>query len=470
MVFLLACPTLVSAQTSETPSATSFIYDGSGARIARIEQNGKHTYYINSGLEITITPDQKVTWNRNYSLSGISAVRQGSVSGENLYYIHKDLIGSTVLVSDASGNALTYQSYYPYGTVKDKGSSIPTDRQYTGQVSDESQTGLYYYNARYYNPVWGKFTQADRANDDVNRYAYVGNNPVNRIDPSGKAVEGTGGIGGYGTTSTTATSLRPLRSRGECMYGCHNGDSGILFNPGTPMPEEDQTLMSVTVLEAIMTSFAIAGNPYVGEVVDTFFCLVHGGGPPCYNPSPFTSISTGKRFFDTKSHEGSPLDSLSLVLDPDDINLNNATLNAFYSIGLDEIPTQRRKIEKITQYVYGRMNYSIKKEEIIYQEQAGMALLGDFVACRIGVCKEKAAFAQVLLQKAGVSSAALIASSQSSGSNGHTFVRVVDEAGTILVADPTWNFVLPWEEAVQRYSASGYVYNNNSLIPWAGNP
>jgi len=110
------------------------------------------------------------------------------VNAETLYYLHQDHLGSTSLVTDSTGKTVSKQSYYPYGATRSQTSDVGSkklERQYTGQVSDTDETGLYYYNARYYNPQIAKFTQADSYNDNFNKYAYVKNNPVAYSDPSG---------------------------------------------------------------------------------------------------------------------------------------------------------------------------------------------------------------------------------------------------------------------------------------------
>lgn len=104
---------------------------------------------------------------------------------ESLHFVHQDHLGSSTIVTDSTGKLFSRQVYYPYGTTRSVSGNLPTERQYTGQVSDTDETGLYYYNARYYNPQIGKFTQADTAEDGMNRYAYVRNNPLALVDPSG---------------------------------------------------------------------------------------------------------------------------------------------------------------------------------------------------------------------------------------------------------------------------------------------
>ena len=62
--------------------------------------------------------------------------------------------------------------------------------RYTGQRWD-AETGLYHYRARYYSPALGRFLTADPIGygDGLNVYAYVANDPVNLVDPSGLGAE-----------------------------------------------------------------------------------------------------------------------------------------------------------------------------------------------------------------------------------------------------------------------------------------
>jgi RHS repeat-associated protein len=108
-----------------------------------------------------------------------------------IYYLHGDHLGSLQALSNASGQVVQRLTYKPFGeTFSNTGSVDFEQHRFTGQEQDP-ETGLYFYHARYYNPVLGRFLSPDALVPDpgnpqsLNRYSYVGNNPVNLTDPSG---------------------------------------------------------------------------------------------------------------------------------------------------------------------------------------------------------------------------------------------------------------------------------------------
>jgi len=112
-------------------------------------------------------------------------------TGNTLYYLHSDHLGSTSLTTDSAGAVVARQWYHPYGTVR-AGDDLPTDIGFTGQRAESSELGsLMFFRARFYSPLVGRFLSADTivpspGNPQAfNRYAFVLNNPLKYIDPSG---------------------------------------------------------------------------------------------------------------------------------------------------------------------------------------------------------------------------------------------------------------------------------------------
>jgi RHS repeat-associated protein len=105
----------------------------------------------------------------------------------------QDHLGSTSGTTDSSGTVSSTISYFSFGAIRSSTGTSPTDKKFTGQRLDN--TGLYYYNARYYDPAIGRFISADTivtnpANpQSLNRYSYCLNNPLKYTDPTGHAEE-----------------------------------------------------------------------------------------------------------------------------------------------------------------------------------------------------------------------------------------------------------------------------------------
>ena len=113
--------------------------------------------------------------------------------GLSPFFYHFDGLGSVTSLTDPLGQILESYTYNSYGKplIKDASgttlqtSSIGNRFMFTAREYD-SETGLYYYRARYYDPGIGRFLQRDPLGiDDENTYAYCYNDPVNLIDPYG---------------------------------------------------------------------------------------------------------------------------------------------------------------------------------------------------------------------------------------------------------------------------------------------
>ena len=161
--------------------AISFVYDGSGARVKKITSGGTKLY-LGKYYECAGGVCGK------YIFAGEDRIAL-KTAAEVLYY-HPDHLGSTSVVTDAAGNKVEDLKYKPFGESTLDVGSVKLNHKFTGQELD-SETGLYNYRARLYDPLIGKFLSPDTIVTDptnpqsLNRFSYVLNNPVRYTDPTG---------------------------------------------------------------------------------------------------------------------------------------------------------------------------------------------------------------------------------------------------------------------------------------------
>jgi RHS repeat-associated protein len=130
-------------------------------------------------------------------------------SKEEPTYLHHDQLGSTRLLTDATGKTSAAFSYQPYGDLEAKTGTAITPLGFAGQLTD-SETGLQYLRARFYDPGTGQFLTRDPlAFVTRSPYLYARSNPSRYVDPSGLAC--ASGIPGLGVAFPIAINT------GDCV-------------------------------------------------------------------------------------------------------------------------------------------------------------------------------------------------------------------------------------------------------------
>ena len=192
--------------TGETgPVTMSLAYDPTG-RLQQTIVNGATTQFLYDGDALVAEYDGSNNILRRY-IHGPGADNpviwfEGSaLTTANAAYLIADRQGSIVATANTAGAVTANLTYDAYGVPNAWGGSR---FRYTSQI-ELPEAGLYYYKARVYDPASGRFLQTDPVGyaDNVNWYAYTGNDPVNGADPSGTCGSGVG--------NTPAAALRAWR-------------------------------------------------------------------------------------------------------------------------------------------------------------------------------------------------------------------------------------------------------------------
>lgn len=205
---------LVSA--SKAGTTATYAYDALGRRSSKTV-NGVTTYFLSQG-------DQEVAdYNTNKQLvaryvygAGLDEPLVMVLASGVRYYHVSDALGSTVALLSDSGSLTEKYAYTAYGQGP---SSSATPFLYAGRRIDP-ETGLYHNRARAYSPVLGRFLQADPigTKGGINLYAYVQNDPLNAVDPSGHGAVGLG-LGGDAKAFGGGVS-----GSGQLVFAWRNGD------------------------------------------------------------------------------------------------------------------------------------------------------------------------------------------------------------------------------------------------------
>jgi RHS repeat-associated protein len=266
----------LAAITGPTTTA-SFSYDALGRRVSKTI-NGVTTTSQYDGLDAL--RESGGTGEASYlrTLAIDEALSRTDNVGTTAYLA--DLLGSTLALTDATGTPVTTYTYAPFGETSVSGPPSGSPSQFTGRENDG--TGLYYYRARYYDPVRSRFVSEDPVGlaDGLNSYRYARNAPLRFRDPvglltvvggfGGSAVAGKGveaSVGGYYTLESgeaggfvSVGGAAGLNVSGDVFGGLVWGElQGVTTNTNIVIG-----LVSVTLMVDVASGQLIGGTVGVG--------------------------------------------------------------------------------------------------------------------------------------------------------------------------------------------------------------
>ena len=168
-----------------TGGTLSFKYDPFGRRIYKSSTSGTAVYAYDGDnlIEETNSSGTAVArYSQGLNIDEPLAMLRSSTTS----YYEADGLGSLTSLSNTSGALANTYTYDSFGNLVASSGSLVNSFRYTGREFD-TETSLYYYRARYYDPSAGRFISEDqkRFEAGVNFYAYVKNNAPNFNDPSG---------------------------------------------------------------------------------------------------------------------------------------------------------------------------------------------------------------------------------------------------------------------------------------------
>jgi RHS repeat-associated protein len=169
---------------SQGSTSAAYAYNGDGLRMSKSVDGGPTIQFTwNTQASVPLLLDDGTTM----YIYGPDGLPLESVSnlGTVVFYHHNQL-GSTKMLTSTKGKVLATYTYGTYGTLTAHSGTTTTPLLFDGQYLD-TEAGLYYLRARYYDPNTGQFTSVDPMVLSTNApYTYASDDPVNDLDPTGQ--------------------------------------------------------------------------------------------------------------------------------------------------------------------------------------------------------------------------------------------------------------------------------------------
>jgi RHS repeat-associated protein len=253
---------LLQTVKQDSLSVAEYMYDAYGRRIRAVEDGATvDTIYMGNDIVYEVRdPDDTPEKIRYITANGRYLAK---ITPTGTYYYHTDGVGSIRALTDATGQVVARFDYEPFGDVsKTEGSYVNQEaHRFTGKPQDPG-TGLYYFNARYYDSEIGRFISVDPARDGLNWYAYAAGNPLRYVDPDGEHTRWVSYIPLFGWGYTL----------GEGLYHLFGGRD----NQDHDWCEWQSTMFISTAITAGSVGAVAAGLSNAGEIAQGTGNLIPG--------------------------------------------------------------------------------------------------------------------------------------------------------------------------------------------------
>jgi RHS repeat-associated protein len=181
---------LTSVTLPNSGGTVTFKYDPFGRRIEKVSPTATSIFlYDGDNLVQTVNSSGTVVahYTQTQNIDEPLAMQRGTA----VDYYEADGLGSVTSLTASNGTIAQSYTYDSFGNLSNSSGSLTNYFRYTGREFD-TETNLYYYRARYYDPGTGRFLTEDRAGfkSGIDFYPYVRNNPIGLRDWDGNAPDG----------------------------------------------------------------------------------------------------------------------------------------------------------------------------------------------------------------------------------------------------------------------------------------
>jgi RHS repeat-associated protein len=203
---------LTSVTLPGSGGTVSFKYDPFGTRIYKSSSSGTSGYaYDGDNLveETNATGGVVARYSQGQNIDEPLAMLRSSTTS----YFEADGLDSVSSLSNAAGALAQTYTFDSFGNQTASSGSLTNSFRYAGREFD-TETGLYYMRARYFDPATGRFLSEDPTGfdgDAVDFYGYAGENPTNFIDPFGEQ-QGAGTTTAPAPPTTNPPSAPPVKA------------------------------------------------------------------------------------------------------------------------------------------------------------------------------------------------------------------------------------------------------------------